>query len=94
MYQFNRFLEAQQSDYLIAFAEIKAGKKRSHWMWYIFPQLKGLGRSDTAAYYAIHTTAEAEAYLEHPVLGNRLIAICEELLKLKTADANAIFWSS
>lgn len=60
-------------------------------MWYIFPQLKGLGRSDMAAYYAIESLAEAQAYLEHPILGDRLIAICDELLQLKTADANAIF---
>lgn len=87
----NRFLEAQQSDYTIALQEIKAGKKRSHWMWYVFPQLKGLGRSDTAAYYAIQSLAEAQGYLEHPILGARLIAICEELLQLKTADSHAIF---
>lgn len=87
----NRFLAAQESDYTIALQEIKAGKKRSHWMWYIFPQLKGLGRSETATYYAIQSLTEAQAYLEHPILGARLIAVCDELLQLKTADANAIF---
>lgn len=87
----NRFLAAQESDYTIALQEINAGKKRSHWMWYIFPQLKGLGRSETATYYAIQSLTEAQAYLEHPILGARLIAVCDELLQLKTADAHAIF---
>jgi uncharacterized protein (DUF1810 family) len=91
MYNFDRFLIAQESDYNTALAEVKAGKKQSHWMWYIFPQLKGLGSSDTAAHYAIDSLAEAEAYLQHPILGCRLIAICDELLKLSTNDANVVF---
>lgn len=91
MFDLDRFLIAQKSNYDIAFEEIKAGKKRSHWTWYIFPQLKGLGQSETAIFYAIENLAEAEAFLQHPILEKRLVAICEELLKLKTNDANAIF---
>lgn len=91
MYNFDRFLTAQESDYNTALAEVKAGKKQRHWMWYIFPQLKGLGSSDMAAHYAIGSLAEAKAYLQHPILGDRLIAICVELLKLSTNDANVVF---
>ena len=64
-----RFLDAQQRDYAIAFAEISAGRKRSHWMWYIFPQVKGLGFSLTSQLYGINGLKEADASLRHPVLG-------------------------
>lgn len=86
-----RFLEAQETDYEIALAEIKRGRKQSHWMWYIFPQIQGLGYSSTAKFYAINDVNEAHEYLGHPILGNRLIAISNELLKLDCNDANRIF---
>ncbi len=88
-----RFLDAQQRDYAIAFAEISAGRKRSHWMWYIFPQVKGLGFSSTSQLYGINGLKEADAYLRHPVLGPRLITICRALLYLKVNDANLVFGS-
>ena len=88
-----KFVDAQKQDYANALAEIRAGKKRSHWMWYIFPQLAGLGKSATAQYYAIADLAEAEAYLAHPILGKRLIEICQALLQLPIADAHEIFGS-
>lgn len=89
----NRFLDAQKNDYSIAFSEIKNGKKRSHWMWYIFPQIHGLGFSETSKFYAIKNIHEAEGFLNDPVLGKRLIEICNELLKQKSNDANRIFGS-
>ena len=67
-----RFVDAQEGVYEDVRAELRAGRKRSHWMWFVFPQLKGLGRSATAARYAIGSIEEARAYLEHPVLGPRL----------------------
>jgi uncharacterized protein (DUF1810 family) len=69
----SRFVEAQEGVYERALAEIRGGRKRSHWMWFIFPQIDGLGSRPTARRYAIKTRAEAEAYLAHPVLGPRLI---------------------
>lgn len=89
----NRFLLAQERDYTVAFSEIKNGKKRSHWMWYIFPQIHGLGFSETSKLYAIKNIQEAEDFLNDPVLGKRLIEISNELLKLKTNDARQIFGS-
>lgn len=89
----NRFIEAQETDYSIALSEIMHGKKRSHWMWYIFPQVQGLGLSETTKYFAIKDIDEAEAFLNHPVLGSRFIRICNELLKLKTNDAHEILGS-
>jgi uncharacterized protein (DUF1810 family) len=88
-----RFINAQERDYQIALSEIQKGRKRSHWMWYIFPQIKGLGFSETSRFYAIKNIKEAEEYLAHPVLGKRLIEISNELLKLKTNDANQVFGS-
>ena len=88
-----RFVTAQQDKYDIAFSEIKAGRKRSHWMWYIFPQLQGLGLSEMSKLYAIRDLEEASAYLQHPVLGKRLLAICNELLQQPGNDAHAIFGS-
>lgn len=85
-----RFVQAQESSYARALREIKNGRKTSHWMWYIFPQLSGLGHSQTARYYAIRDRAEAEAYLAHPVLGKRLLEISSELLKLESFDATAV----
>lgn len=86
-----RFLEAQNKMYLTAFSEIEKGKKETHWMWFIFPQLKGLGSSDTAKYYAIANLKEAEEFLQHPILGKHLIEITTLLLGLKKKSAVAIF---
>ncbi len=86
-----RFIVAQEADYPVALAEVKRGRKQSHWMWYIFPQIQGLGYSETARFYAIKDMQEAEAYLRHPVLGKRLIEICEALLVLTSNNATAIF---
>ena len=85
-----RFVQAQADSYARALRDIKSGRKTSHWMWYIFPQLSGLGHSQTARYYAIRDRAEAEAYLAHPVLGKRLLEISSELLKLESSDATAV----
>ena len=79
----NRFLEAQQNTYPIALAEIKNGKKASHWMWFIFPQIEGLGFTDFNIFYAIKDIPEAVSYLQHPILGHRLIEISKELLKIE-----------
>ncbi|WP_298533940.1 DUF1810 domain-containing protein [uncultured Methanobrevibacter sp.] len=86
-----RFIDAQKADYDIAFREISNGKKRNHYMWYIFPQVKGLGRSSTAKYYGIDGLDEAREYMENEYLGNNLIAISNELLKLETNDPVEIF---
>jgi len=86
-----RFVTAQKDDFAIALQEIKAGRKRSHWMWYIFPQIQGLGFSSTSLYYGIIDLEEAKAYLQHPILGKRLVEITEVLLSLDLNDARAIF---
>ena len=88
-----RFLDAQKGDYENALEEVKNGQKRSHWMWYIFPQIHGLGFSETSRFYAIKNLDEGEAYLKHPVLGKRLIEISTALLDLDTDDAHSIFGS-
>ena len=85
-----RFVKAQQYDYDTALREIRGGRKRSHWMWYIFPQLQGLGFSSTAQYYGIRDLEEAMDYMEHPVLGARLVEISEALLTLGTSDPSAV----
>jgi uncharacterized protein (DUF1810 family) len=86
-----RFLDAQNQVYLKALSEIKKGKKDTHWMWYIFPQIKGLGSSETANYYAIKDLNEAAAYLQHPILSKHLVEISEEVLNLKGKTATQIF---
>ena len=86
----DRFIKAQETDYPIALSEIRSGRKRSHWMWYIFPQYKGLGFSSTAQYYAIQNRKEAEEYLAHPVLGKRLLEISEFLSELESDDASKV----
>jgi len=86
-----RFVEAQKDDYERALAEIESGRKQSHWMWYIFPQLAGLGSSSTAQFYAIKSLDEARAYLAHPVLGTRLLACTEAAVRVEGKTANAIF---
>ena len=85
-----RFISAQESDYAIALSEIKGGRKRSHWMWYIFPQIHGLGYSSMAQFYAIKDKEEAIAYLKHPILGKRLVEITEALLDLQENNASLI----
>ena len=75
-----RFIDAQDGVYEIALAELRAGSKQSHWMWFIFPQLAGLGHSPTAQYFGIASIEEARAYLEHPLLGTRLRESVEALL--------------
>ncbi len=85
-----RFVKAQQYDYETALREILGGRKRSHWMWYIFPQLQGLGFSSTAQYYGIRDLEEAKDYMEHPVLGARLVEISSALLTLETSDPSAV----
>jgi uncharacterized protein (DUF1810 family) len=87
----DRFVQAQELAYPIALQDIKKGKKRSHWMWYIFPQLRGLGTSTMAHKYGIVDLGEAKAYLEHPVLSARLYELCGELLKHKDKSAYDIF---
>lgn len=86
-YDISRFIEAQRSSYQQALSEIKNGKKASHWIWYIFPQIKGLGRSAMSEYYSIQDIDEAKAYLADAILSKRLIEICEVLLSLDTNDA-------
>lgn len=86
-YEISRFMKAHQSDYQRALSEIKNGKKVSHWMWYIFPQMKGLGHSSMSEYYGIRDLDEARVYLADPVLGKHLIEMCEALLSLDTDDA-------
>ncbi len=90
-YDLQRFIDAQERDYATALAEIKAGRKQSHWIWYIFPQLKGLGRSYHSNLYGIESRAEAEAYLAHPVLGARLREITDALLSHEDKSAVQIF---
>lgn len=90
-YNLNRFIEAQNRDYDIALAEIRAGKKVSHWMWYIFPQLKGLGRSSTSEYYGLSGIKEAQAYLSDPILKARLIEITDAVIAHKDKSAEEIF---
>ena len=92
-FNLQRFVSAQMVSYEGALAEIRAGKKRSHWMWFIFPQLAGLGTSQASMMYAINDLREADAYLQHPVLGPRLVEISVALLDHSTNNANQIFGS-
>ena len=89
-YNLGRFIEAQLATYEGAMLELTRGRKDSHWIWYIFPQIEGLGRSDTAKFYAIKSLEEGRAYLEHPILGPRLIKACEILLSLKDASMDKV----
>ena len=90
MYDLERFYEAQEYDYETALSEIRNGRKESHWMWYVFPQVAGLGRSAMAEYYAIRNKEEARAYIEDPVLGKRLIEISQALLQIESDDAGKV----
>lgn len=92
-YNLKRFHEAQEKVYQNALNEIRMGRKATHWMWFIFPQLTGLGYSETAQFYAIADLQEAELYLEDPVLSSRLVQICKALLEIKGKSASEIFGS-
>ena len=89
-YDLQRFVDAQASTYDAALRELRAGDKRSHWMWFVFPQIAGLGRSATAQRYAITSLDEARAYLAHSVLGPRLVECTQALLALETSDPVAV----
>ena len=85
-----KFITAQQEDFNMALSEIKNGHKQSHWIWYIFPQIVGLGRSTTSEYYAIKNLSEARMYLKNEYLHNNLLTICQALLDLETSDAEEV----
>ena len=87
----NRFVEAQSATFEQALSEIRRGRKRSNWMWYIFPQFKGLGSSPASRHFAIGSLEEAEAYLRHPILGPRLQECVQALLALEGTTASEIF---
>ena len=92
-YGLSRFIEAQDTDYEQALAEIRSGRKRSHWMWYVFPQFTGLGSSPTSSHYAIKSRDEAEAYLSHPILGRRLVECAEAVVQIRDRSALEVFGS-
>jgi uncharacterized protein (DUF1810 family) len=89
----NRFVRAQEGDYESALSELRSGRKRTHWMWYVFPQLDGLAVSATSKHYAIKSVEEARAYLGHPVLGPRLVECAEVVLGVQGRSAAEIFGS-
>lgn len=93
MANLSRFVEAQATAYQTALAELRRGRKASHWMWFVFPQIQGLGSSPTARFYAIADLAEARAYLDHPVLGPRLLEVVAAINALPGDDAHAVFGS-
>ena len=90
-FDLNRFISAQEEVYDCVLKELKNGKKQSHWMWYIFPQLDGLAQSTTSKYYAIKSREEALAYLDHPVLGSRLNECANMVLDIKGKKVSDIF---
>jgi len=92
-YNLKRFTDAQESRFSIALNEIKNGRKQSHWMWFIFPQIAGLGFSEMSKLYAINDINEASLYLAHPVLGKRLIEISKALLDVEGKTASQVFGS-
>ena len=92
-YDLYRFVRAQKNDYAQALSEIRGGRKRSHWIWYIFPQIDGLGFSSTSKHYAIKSVEEAQAYLEHAILGPRLLECAEAALQVEDRSATEIFGS-
>jgi uncharacterized protein (DUF1810 family) len=92
-YNLTRFLDAQAPTYGTVEEELRVGRKRSHWMWFIFPQLAGLGFSPTARFYGISGLPEAAAYLAHPVLGERLLACTDAVLAIQDGSLQAIFGS-
>jgi uncharacterized protein (DUF1810 family) len=90
-FDLHRFTNAQERIYNSVIAELKSGQKRSHWMWYIFPQIEGLGHSSTSKYYAIKSMEEARQYYTHPVLGRRLLECAEVLLGVEERSISEIF---
>ena len=92
-FDLQRFVSAQDRVYADVVAELRDGRKRSHWMWFIFPQIDGLGFSPTTKRYAIKSSDETRAYLEHPVLGKRLVECAEAVLAVQGRSASAIFGS-
>ena len=92
-FDLSRFVRAQKHDYEHALAEIVSGRKRTHWMWYIFPQVDGLAFSATSKLYSIKSAEEAKAYLDHPILGPRLLACAEAVLRVEGRSATEIFGS-
>jgi uncharacterized protein (DUF1810 family) len=94
-YRLDRFVAAQDAHgtYPSALSELRRGRKSGHWMWFVFPQMRGLGRSSTSHEYGITSLAEARAYLEHPVLGPRLLECAQLLLSIHGRDADEIFGS-
>jgi uncharacterized protein (DUF1810 family) len=92
-FELSRFLQAQEEDYEHALMEIKGGQKRTHWMWYIFPQLDGLGFSSMSKRYAIKSIEEAQAYLSHPVLGSRLLECAKAVVAVEGRSIAEIFGS-
>jgi uncharacterized protein (DUF1810 family) len=89
-FNLSRFITAQETSFAPALAELKRGRKQSHWMWFVFPQVDGLGSSATAKFYAIKSLDEAKAYLAHPVLGPRLVECCEALLGVEGKSVSEI----
>lgn len=94
MYDLSRFIRAQENNYQTALSEIKNGHKTSHWIWYIFPQLKNLGFSQNAKYYGIENLDEAKEYLSNEIMRENLLEICQALLNLKSNDIEYIMGSS
>ena len=92
-FDLQRFVAAQEPLFDTVLSELRAGRKRAHWMWFIFPQLRGLGRSSMAEYYGISSLAEARAYLAHPALGPRLDLCTRTVLENKSPSLHAIFGS-
>ncbi len=90
-FDLDRFVDAQRDVHATALAEVRVGNKRSHWMWFVFPQIAGLGSSPMAQRYAIASLDEARAYLAHPVLGDRLTAMVATLQDVPHANAEAVF---
>ena len=94
MSDLQRFLDAQERDFAIALAEIRAGRKHSHWMWYIFPQIAGLGFSSTSKFYAIRDIRRSAKYFKHPILGKRLIEISNALTRNRRQNCQSNFRQS
>ncbi len=92
-YHLSRFARAQEDDYEQALAQIASGRKRTHWMWYIFPQIDGLAHSSTSKFYSIKSVEEAKAYLDHPILGPRLLECAEAVVRIEGRSATEIFGS-
>jgi uncharacterized protein (DUF1810 family) len=92
-FDLERFVTAQDPVFDSVLRELRSGRKRSHWMWFVFPQLRGLGRSSMAEYYGIGSLAEARAYLAHPVLSARLDLCARTIIEAEAASLNAIFGS-